>query len=483
MYNNPGKILIVDDNQLNRELLCETLAPLNYEILAYSNPVLALKELKDTKIDAALVDIVMPEIDGFFFAEKFGETHKSTPVIYISAHSENENKIKGYNLGSYVYIEKPFDVKTVRAQVHSILKLKKVQDELFKEKEKLDMIFKFSNNEIMITDLDFNILSQNNAILKNEECISQNFLNILEMHSHFENVKELKKFKTSRQSLMTFRFIVGKTRYTKTTVSKIYTNENHTGYLIFMENRTEEVRRESLRESFIEMLTHDLKTPVRAEKRALELLYNGSFGELNSDQKDIIKEILNSSRYMMRMTDNVLARYKLENESYTITKTSNSIKKTIQRCINEINYLLEDANQTLKVNIDLENDGYGDIFDYDEKDISLVLINLIANASEYSPSNSEIRITVNRNKNDIFISVEDKGTGIAKDELKNLFIEKTSKEIRFKKVSSGMGLFIVKKIVEAHKGKITVNSKPGCGSEFIVSLPCKNSQKAALIKT
>lgn len=483
MYKNQGKILIVDDNDLNRELLCETLAPLNYEILSYSNPVLALKELRDTKIDAALVDVVMPEIDGFFFAEKFTETHKNTPVVYISAHSENENKIKGYNLGSYVYIEKPFDVQTVRAQVHSVLKLKKVQDELLKEKEQLDMIFKFSNNEIMITDLNFNILSQNNAILKKNDCSSKNFLHILEMHEHFENAEELKDFSISRQKLMTFRFIVGKTRYTKTNVSKIFTNENHTGYLIFMENRTEEVRRESLRESFIEMLTHDLKTPVRAEKRALELLYDGSFGELNLNQKDIIKEILNSSRYMMRMTDNVLARYKLENESYTITKTSNSIKKTIQKCIGEINYLLEDANQTLKVNIDLENSAFGDVFDYDEKDISLVLTNLIANASEHSPSDSEISVSVTRSKNDILVSVKDNGCGIAKEDMKSLFTEKTSKEIRFKKVSSGMGLFIVKKIIEAHKGRITVNSKPGCGSEFIVTLPAINSQKAALIKT
>lgn len=54
---------------------------------------------------------------------------------------------------------------------------------------------------------------------------------------------------------------------------------------VLIENKTEEIKREEQRENFIEMLTHDLKTPVRAEKRALELLYDGSFGELNSNQK------------------------------------------------------------------------------------------------------------------------------------------------------------------------------------------------------
>ena len=104
------------------------------------------------------------------------------------------------------------------------------------------------------------------------------------------------------------------------------------------------------------MLTHDLKTPVRAEKRALELLYDGSFGELNSNQKDIIKEILNSSRYMMRMTDNILARYKLESENYALHLTTNSLKQTLQNCIDEVLYLFEEGQQTLKVNIDLDND-------------------------------------------------------------------------------------------------------------------------------
>ena len=160
-----GKILIVDDCSMNIELLQETLAPFEYEILTYTNPFEALEKERHSHIDIALIDIIMPGLDGFRFAEEFVKSHKNTPIVYVSAHGENENKIKGYNSGSFVYIEKPFDVKTVRAQIQSILKLKEVQDELLNEKEKLDNIFEFSSNEIILTDINFNIISQNKKIL------------------------------------------------------------------------------------------------------------------------------------------------------------------------------------------------------------------------------------------------------------------------------------------------------------------------------
>ena len=75
MEKTEGKILIVDDNSLNAELLAETLAPLNYEMVVYSNPVKALEDLKNTKIDLVLTDVVMPAMDGFFFAEQFLKQH------------------------------------------------------------------------------------------------------------------------------------------------------------------------------------------------------------------------------------------------------------------------------------------------------------------------------------------------------------------------------------------------------------------------
>ena len=219
MEKTKGKILIVDDDKLNVELLAATLEPLGYDILTYENPKKALKETHDIKIDIVLIDIVMPGLDGFAFVEKLLKRHENTPVIFVSAHTAKENKIRGYNMGSFAYIEKPFDVNTTRAQVQSVLKLKKMQDELINEKKKLDSIFEFSSNEIILTDLNFNIVSQNNKIISKEKYNNKNFIDILRENNQTEAVKELLNFAESNNKKATFRVVINNEKYTKTNSS------------------------------------------------------------------------------------------------------------------------------------------------------------------------------------------------------------------------------------------------------------------------
>lgn len=477
MEKTKGKILIVDDDVLSVELLCETLKPLDYDILTFECPQKALKETKNIKIDIVLIDIVMPGLDGFDFAEEFLKSHKNTPVVFVSAHAAKENKIKGYNLGSYSYIEKPFDVNTTRAQVQSVLKLKKMQDKLLSEKVKLDNIFEFSSNEIILTDTDFNIISQNNKIIDKNRYNCTNFIEILKDNKQNEAIEFLLNFAASVSDKTSFRVVIDGCKYTKTNISRMYSASDLTGYLIVMDDRTEEIKIEQQRENFIETLTHDLKTPVRAEKRALELLYEGNFGELNTDQKDIIKEILNSSKYMMRMTDNILTRYKIENGGCKINKHPYSIKKTLQSCVETLNYLFENENQTVKIKTNLQDD----IFNFDEREIKQALINIIANASEYGPANSTITVCIRQNNDRLELSVTDKGPGMSKEKIDAIFDPNKTLNSRFKKVGSGLGLFITKKIMEAHNGSIKIESTPGKGSKFTLVFPYEKSSIAKSI--
>ena len=123
------KIMIVDDNPMNIELLVETFASSGLNISTFQKPQNALDALMKEKFDLFLLDVMMPEISGFDLAQKIKESelNKETPVIFISALSDPENKITGYDLGSCAYIEKPFDVNVVRSQVFNILKSRKLQ--------------------------------------------------------------------------------------------------------------------------------------------------------------------------------------------------------------------------------------------------------------------------------------------------------------------------------------------------------------------
>lgn len=465
--NKSRNLLIVDDNRLNVELLEETLRPFEFNIMSFSNPIEALETARNKKFELALLDVVMPDMSGFELAEKFLADHSNTPVIFVSAHGTNENKIKGYNLGSFAYIEKPFDIKTIRAQVSSILKIKALQDELFAEKKKLDNIFAFSSDEIILTDKNFNITSKNHRFFIGGETEHTNFLDILEKFKQPEIIEMVKEFIHSEDKMTAFRMAF-EDIITNIKISRMTDNQGHiTGHLVVIRDITDEIRTINQKEQFVATLTHDLKTPIRAESRALQLLLDGSFGSLTPEQTSIVKEIYNSSRFMAHMTDNLLTRYKIDQKEISLHKDFNSLKQTIQKCAENLKFLLEDKNQTLKINIDLENDN----FLYDELEIIRVFNNLLNNASEYSQENSQISIQVSRIDDFIEVKVADNGAGISEKDLKTIFNEHASSAKKFKKVGSGLGLFISKKIIETHGGNISVESHHGHGTCFTFTLP------------
>ena len=464
-----SNVLIVDDLEINIELLREVLKPFKINPICYTDPSAALNETNSQAFDLILLDIMMPNMTGFEFAEKVkvSENNQTTPIIFISALEGQENKLKGYNLGSYAYIEKPIDIKTTRAQIYNILKIKKLQDSLFNEKEKLDNIFKFSNSEILLTDTKFNIVSHNNRYTVASMDNSFNFIDLIKDINETKLVQYILDFDSMPQQNICFKLqyrneITGEKIPVNACFSKIFTEQNLlNGYLIIVNDISQEIKSQAEKETFIATLTHDLKTPIRAQIRALDLILGGKFGDLDESIKGILSEVLNSCKFMQYMTDNLLTKYKSESGQLNIIKEKKSIYEIVKNNSEKLKYLLAQKNQ--KINIqELEFDPY---------EIERVLNNLIINASEYTPDYGEITIKIEEVDDYLKISVIDNGWGIPKDDVDKIFDEFMSSSKKFRKVGYGLGLYICKKIIESHDGKIYVKSEEGKGSEFVFTLP------------
>ncbi len=118
------KVMIVDDNALNVELLAAALSSMGLRINIFYDPLKAEAAAIEEKFDLFLLDILMPKMDGFDLAQRIknSDLNARTPIMFISALSEPENKIRSYEMGSYAFIEKPFNINVVRSQVENILK-------------------------------------------------------------------------------------------------------------------------------------------------------------------------------------------------------------------------------------------------------------------------------------------------------------------------------------------------------------------------
>ena len=131
------KVMVVDDNIMNIQLIEEVVRGLGVSLEVYTQPVNAVDKIKTDKYDLFLLDILMPEISGFDVAEavKNSGLNKNSPVIFISALSDYEYKIAGYNAGACCYIEKPYDVGILKHQIYNLLKKEEIKKKINKARD------------------------------------------------------------------------------------------------------------------------------------------------------------------------------------------------------------------------------------------------------------------------------------------------------------------------------------------------------------
>lgn len=142
-----NKILIVDDTSLNITILVDLLRD-DYELFIAKNGFEALKIINETKIDLILLDVMMPDMDGFTVCEKIKENinNKDTPVIFITALSRKEDIVKGFNAGGVDYVTKPFNSNELKLRVKTHLELKKSREKL----EELNIELENKNQRLTI---------------------------------------------------------------------------------------------------------------------------------------------------------------------------------------------------------------------------------------------------------------------------------------------------------------------------------------------
>ncbi len=221
------------------------------------------------------------------------------------------------------------------------------------------------------------------------------------------------------------------------------------------------------KESFLTMITHDLKSPVNSEIFALENLLKNFNVSNDKDKEEIISDILGATKYMKNLLENVLNKYRCENNKYCLIKEKHSIKRLVEETIEETKYSMLNKNQ----GIHLTNRAKTKFIQMDFYEMKRVLHNLLTNSMEYAPRNSVIEIDISENKKYVVFSVKNENNGLVIENPQDLFDKFVSRAKKNKKISSGLGLYIAKKTVEAHNGSISVDVKDPKYVRFVFTLP------------
>jgi signal transduction histidine kinase len=362
------RILAVDDDRINLRIIGGILRHEGYEIAEAASGEQALEVYAEFLPNLVLLDVMMPGIDGFATCRTLKKAYgdKCAPVIFVTAKSEADDVVMGFDAGGVDYLTKPFRPKEVVARIRTHL----------------------SNQQLV------------------------------EQQKHL--VDQLSKANAAK-------------------------------------------------DRFLGMCAHDLRNPLSSIRGLAELMVEDAIGPLSAEQKEIVQTIHGASQSMLQLVNELLDVATIEAGHLKLAKEPTSIVEIVERSVHLSNIEAAKKNTRIElVKIDIEP-----VVDVDRNKIRQVVDNLISNAVKYSPRGSVITVHIHSNEMVAGFAVRDSGPGIPESERHKLFKDfgRLSAQPTGGEKSTGLGLAICRKIVEAHDGTISVENMSGRGCEFVVHLP------------
>jgi len=242
-------------------------------------------------------------------------------------------------------------------------------------------------------------------------------------------------------------------------------------FLVVLHDITREKVIEKLKSQFVSVAAHQLRTPLSIVKWSLSMLLEGEMGPLNEEQQDMLQKTNQSNERMIRLINDLLNVARIEEGRFVYRPKTVDFPEVVQAVLESARALAQKKKINLKFKT-IESKK-PKIVKADIEKLSLAIKNLVDNAIQYTHSGGTVSVIVQRKGGKIEFSVQDSGIGIPKDQQKRVFTKffRGDNAVRTQTEGTGLGLFITKNIIEAHKGKIWFESTEGKGTTFRFSLP------------
>ena len=524
------KILVADDRPDNVTLLVRYLEYEGYDQVTAQDGVEALAKVQDEMPDLVLLDINMPNKDGFTVLEEIraNPALEHIPVIILTAARLDPADVQeGLNLGADDYITKPFDRHELMARIRTKLRVKEAEDIIRRRNRELSLLPEIGKE--LSARLDIKDIA--NVVLKRTvETLGANEGHMLLLDAEGRTTDRHKTtvsgidgdsehinlessliahIAETRQGLIiknTLNDTHWRTQAStgSAVIAPLFGRRELLGLLLLThekenyftlehllllqaiasqaaiaienvrlhENVTQEQKRlEKLKNEFIATASHDLKSPIMSISGFSDLL--SKVGPLTPQQLEFVGHIRSSARNMLELVQNMLQLTEIDLQQTVENREEIDLAKLMHEVVSELNVQAQEKEQTLE----LRGDPSSAHIHGNSLQIRQVLRNLIGNAVKYSPSGGSITVSSRSSEDTLEIEIQDNGYGIPAADLP--FIFDRFYRVRSGKASeiegNGLGLAIVKSVVEQHGGLVSVESEIDAGTKFVVSLPLSPS--------
>lgn len=438
-----------------------------------------IESVKDrmTASFSAIVGIAPTQINQEITGAALDETNTAPLASFFHIPLFVNNRVAGIiNVSSTkpnLYKEEEMTIlyQIVSQASNAVTKLKEV---LETEKGKLTAMISGLADGVFMVDTKKDLLIVNEAAkdflgLEKDNCTFFDILNSLK--TQYDLVSKIDEAISTTKTIVEKEVIIGEKTLQIFITPVIRENEGKRfviGASILLHDITLEKRLSNIKEDFTHMVVHEIRAPLTAIKASSELIL-GDTGMAEEQEKQMLEIINKQSKALLDQIGSILDAAKIESKSFSIAKTSGDISQAIQEAVETQTPVSTKKKVSLVTRLD-----HLPQIDFDYLRITQTINNLISNSLKFTPEGGTITVSASVEDNAVKISVSDTGIGIPKDEINDLFskfyqIRKTPRELA--KKGTGLGLYIVKGIIESHGGTVSAQSEEGRGTTISFTLP------------
>jgi signal transduction histidine kinase/CheY-like chemotaxis protein len=244
---------------------------------------------------------------------------------------------------------------------------------------------------------------------------------------------------------------------------------DYIGRVVALRDITTEREIADMKNEFVSTVSHELRTPLTSIKGYVDLILDGSAGEINDVQQEFLGIVKENSDRLVELINEMLDISRIESGRVHLRVEPLNIAESIEGAVDTFRAVMSQTGRTVDVRVP----AHLPLVVADRDRVGQVLINLVSNALKYSPGGGEVVVTASHTGDRVCVAVTDQGLGISKDDLKRLFTKfyRVDSAMTREIGGTGLGLSICKNIIELLGGEVSVKSKLGSGSTFSFTLP------------
>jgi PAS domain S-box-containing protein len=482
-------LLVADDERVIREGIQRTLSREQVQITLAEDGLQTWELFQKQKFDLLLLDLKMPGLEGMEILRRIKEHSPAQIVIVITGQATIEAAVEAMKFGAYDFITKPFLPDHLRLAVRRALEKLRLEREarqlleervkslkdIAREQSRIQTIIRCMASGVLVTDRDQVVVLYNPALahllgLPDAPLIGKPLPETPSLKTLTEAIGQVLQ-ENGPRSLFQESSLGDENPVFLRTHTAAVTDEaaDILGSVSVIEDISYLKNLDQMKNEFVAMVAHELRAPLSAIHQQITVILEGLAGDTTPKQQELLKRSQERADGLLSLIRDLLDISKMETGRSFQQKTPLDLLVLAEKTVALLTNSAQAKNQTLilKAEPDLPR------VNADPEAMEEMLTNLISNAVKFTPGKGFIEVLLKPETEHLLIQVSDNGIGIAPDDLTRIFdrFYRVKNEKTRKIVGTGLGLPIVKKIVEAHLGYIQVESQPDRGTTFKIRIP------------